>query len=73
MSKFIKIREAGLWERLVNVDSISTIEEVEDNKTLIRIIGFEQPILLEMDYLDFTSWILSPGSVLNPTAPIDVC
>lgn len=73
MSKFIKIREAGLWERLVNVDTISTIEEVEDNKTLIRIIGSEQPIVLEMNYLDFTSWVLSPDDVINQKTPIDVC
>lgn len=70
MSKFIKIIEANLWERLVNVDSISLIEEVEDGTILIRVVGIEKPFILNIGYQSFIDEVLTPESVLNLKSPI---
>lgn len=72
MSKFIKIIEANLWERLVNVNSIIMIEELENNTTIIRVSDIDEPIVLNIDYLDFINWFLTPESILNSQTPIDI-
>lgn len=70
MSKFIKIIEANIWERLVNVDCISLIQEIEDGTILIRVAGMENPYILNISYQSFINEVLAPESVLNPQSPI---
>lgn len=72
MSKFIKIIEANLWERLINVNAISLIEEVEDNTTLIKVAGIEKSYILNIGYQDFVNEVLTPEVVVNQNAPIGV-